>query len=270
MDIIQVIILGLVQAITEWVPLSSKTMGAIVYLQFFGGEPEKLISVLLYLHMGTLVAASLYFRKEIADIVRRLFASLHHVELLKKSKIGFLASALVMTGIVGIPLLAIGLFLLPTLDASLVIIIVGAGLVATGFLLSTQHKHRWRDAESATWEDGLLVGAMQGISVLPGVSRAGTTTTGLIWRGFDAKNAFLLSFLLSIPTVFCAEVFLWGMQGGVSAIPVGEGLALAASSFVFGYLTIGALISLAQRINVSSLAFVFGIIMIAAGLIGAG
>jgi len=270
MDIVGIVLLGLIQAISEWVPLSSKTMDAIAYLQFFGGEPGKLVSVLLFLHLGTLLAAAIYLRKEIADVARRFLSSPTNIAVQSRSKAGFLFAALAMTGAVGLPLLAIEYFLLPNLDGSMALTIVGAGLVATGFLLSTQHKHKWRAADASTWQDGLLVGAMQGISVLPGVSRAGTTTTALIWRGFDAESSFLLSFLLSIPTVFCAEVVLWGFQGGISAIPLEEGFALAASSFFFGYLTIGALLRIAQRINVASLAFVFGIIMLLAGLMGAG
>jgi len=270
MDIFQMIVLGLIQAISEWVPLSSKTMDAIAYLQFFGGEPGKLVSVLLFLHLGTLVAATIYLRKEIADVARRFLASPTNIAVQSRSEAGFLIAALAMTGVVGVPLLAIEYYLLPNLNGGIVLSIVGAGLVVTGFLLSTQHKHKWRTSESATWKDGILVGLMQGISTLPGVSRAGTTTTALIWKGFDAENSFRLSFLLSIPTVFCAEVLLWAFQGGVSAIPLEEGLMLAASSFVFGYLTIGALLRIAQRINVASLAFVFGIIMLVAGLMGTG
>ena len=270
MDIFQIIVLGLIQAITEWIPLSSKTMDALAYLQFFNGEPEKLVSVLLFLHLGTLLASAIYFRREIAIFAKGFLSSPTNIRLQSKSRAGFLISALVMTGIVGVPLLAIEYFLLPNMDGGLLLSVVGAGLVLTGFLLSTQHKHRWRTVESATWEDGIMVGAMQGLSTLPGVSRAGTTTTALIWKGFDAENSFRLSFLLSIPTVFCAEIALWAFQGGVSAVPVEEGLVLAGSSFFFGYLTIGALINIAQKINVASLAFIFGIIMLVAGLIGAG
>jgi undecaprenyl-diphosphatase len=150
---------------------------------------------------------------------------------------------------------------------------MGAGLILTGFLLTTQHKHRWRASASASWQDGILTGALQGLSVLPGVSRAGCTTTGLIWRGFDAESAFHLSFLLSIPTVFIAEMLLWAAQlaqPGASTIPLSDGLMLAASSFVFGYITINALLKLAHRINVASLAFLFGIMMLVFGIMRMG
>jgi undecaprenyl-diphosphatase len=270
MDILQILFLGLVQAIAEWFPLSSKTMDTLVYTGLYGGANENVVSVLLFLHIGTLLAAALYFRKELVGLAREV---LHEPAAFRRhanTKVGYIVTALFFTGVVGIPLLLVLHFVLPSLNATVLLSVMGAGLILTGFLLTTQHKHRWRLASTANWQDGVLTGVLQGLSVLPGVSRAGCTTTGLIWRGFDAESSFHLSFLLSIPTVFLAELLLWGAQMGSSSIPLAEGLALAASSFVFGYITINALLRLAHRINVASLAFLFGILMLIFGIIGMG
>lgn len=286
MDIIQIIILGFVQALTEWLPLSSKTMDTIVYTQFFNGDKAAILPLLLYLHIGTMVAAGIYFRKEIFQLAVKFFTGLknarqHHggspiravralVSREAEGRVGFLVAALAFTGIVGLPILLVETFVLPNLDAGALFSVMGAGLIVTGFMLTAQRKNRWRGYETAGWKDGVLTGALQGLSALPGVSRAGSTTTALVWRGFDAESAFHLSFLLSIPTVFCMEVVFWLAQGGVSAVPVSDGLLLAASSFLFGYLTIGVLTKIAHKINVASLAFVFGIMMLAFGLFGLG
>ncbi|VVB72430.1 Undecaprenyl-diphosphatase [uncultured archaeon] len=69
MDLFSIIVLGLVQGITEWIPISSKTQVTLVYLQFLGGSPSQVIPILLYSHLGTLFAASLYFRYEIKPIL---------------------------------------------------------------------------------------------------------------------------------------------------------------------------------------------------------
>lgn len=270
MDILQIIILGLVQAITEWLPLSSKTMDTIIYKDIFAGSPESVVSVLLFLHLGTLAAATVYFRKEIFASWGRFFRSPLPFRKHQNTEFGFVATAVLFTGIVGVPILAIERYLLPTLDSAALMTLMGAGLIVTGFLLTSQAKNRWRSAESVTWQDGILTGALQGLSTIPGVSRAGTSTTGLIWRGFNSESAFHLAFILSIPTVLIAEVVLWGAQGGISAIPISDGLALAASSFVFGFFTIRALLEVAHRINVAWLAFIFGIMMVVIGLIGIG
>jgi len=270
MDILQAIILGAVQAVTEWLPLSSKTMDTLVYAQFFGGEKSGIIPVLLFLHIGTMLAAAIFFRKEIVELIKKAVQRRTDIQRQADSKTGFLVAALLCTGAIGLPILAIEQFILPDLKGGALLSVMGAGLVLTGFMLTAQHKNRWRNHETASWKDGVLTGALQGISALPGVSRAGATTTALVWRGFDAESAFHLSFLLSIPTVFCMEVVLWLAQGGVSAIPVSEGLALALSSFLFGYLTIGTLTRIAHRINIASLAFLFGMMMLAFGLLGVG
>src|SRR5271157_1202494 len=114
---------------------------------------------------------------------------------------------------------------------------MGLGLLVTGFLLLRQKGSNTRKAESAGWKDGIFTGLLQGLSILPGVSRAGTSTSGLIWRGFDSQSSFNLSFLLSIPTVIFAEMIFY-IGGSLASFPVSDGILLAASSFVFGYLTL--------------------------------
>ena len=274
MDIVQIMILGLVQAVTEWLPLSSKTMDTLAYTRVFGGSVENVVPLLLFLHIGTFCAAAIYFRREIAGVAREFFSAPLDIDRHKRGKVGFLATAILFTGIVGVPILIIEKFLLSSLSLDLLFSLMGAGLILTGFMLTTHKANRWRTADAASWKDGILTGALQGLSTIPGVSRAGCSTTGLIWRGFDAESAFHLSFLLSIPTVFIAEMVLWGAQmltgGNAAPMPLADGLALALSSFVFGYITINVLLKLAHRINVASLAFLFGIMMLVFGLIGIG
>ncbi|MCX6769355.1 MAG: undecaprenyl-diphosphate phosphatase [Candidatus Micrarchaeota archaeon] len=270
MDIFQAIVLGIVQAVTEWLPLSSKTMDTLVYTRFFGGSMGSVVSVLLFLHIGTLLAATVYFRAEIFQVARKFLSAPTDWRMHRRNEVGFLITALFFTGVVGIPLLAIEKLFLPTLEANALLTLMGAGLVLTGFLLSTQKKNRWKLAHSACAEDGVLTGLLQGLSVIPGVSRAGCTTSALIWKGFDAESAFHLSFLLSIPSVFVAEVVIWVAQGGISALPLVDGLMLIGTSFVFGYATIKVLLEFAHKINVASLAFVFGIMMLIFGLVGVG
>lgn len=277
MDILQIVILGLVQAVTEWLPLSSKTMDTLVYTKLFGGNSANVIPILLFLHIGTLLAATLFFRKEIVSLAKKFLSAPTIIKRHENTEIGFLFTSIFFTALLGFPILIAETFFLGKLDAGALLSVMGAGLILTGFLLTSQHRNKWRTAESATWKDGVLTGLLQGLSALPGVSRAGTSTTGLIWRGFDAESSFHLSFLLSIPTVFLAEMVLWAYQiffshqaAAIGAIPLIDGLALALSSFVFGYITIGVLIKLAHRINVAWLAFAFGIMMVLFGLVGIG
>ncbi|MEM4554690.1 MAG: undecaprenyl-diphosphate phosphatase [Candidatus Anstonellaceae archaeon] len=269
LNLSQIILLGLVQALTEWLPLSSKTISTLVYMEFFGYDSSTVISALLFLHFGTLLAATVYFRTHIRHLLKAFISNPFSLKANSESKIGFLFSSLVMTGLVGIPLLLAQKLALPLLDGNSIYILMGAGLIVTGFLLSSKKAMADRSAENATWKDGILVGALQGLSVLPGVSRAGATTAALVWRRFNPESAFQLSFLLSIPTIFAAEILFWGFQNGnFASLPIHDGVLLAASSFFFGYLTIDMLIKIAQKLNLAWLAFSFGIMMLLFGLWG--
>ncbi|MFA5247089.1 MAG: undecaprenyl-diphosphate phosphatase [Candidatus Micrarchaeia archaeon] len=269
MDILTIIALGLVQGIAEWVPISSKTQVTATWLSLFGGDPAAVMPILLYVHIGTVLAAMIYFRKEISQMLSSILKKPLEISTYQKGETGFLVTAIAFTGLLGFPLLLLEKTFFPTLNASALFGVMGAGLMLTGFLLDSQKgRPAERKKESVTWKDGILTGILQGLSVLPGVSRSGTSTTGLIWRGFDSENSFHLSFLLSIPTVVCAELVLY-LGGAAFSFPIADGLLLALSSFVFGYITIDALLKAVKRISVAKIAYFLGAIMIAAWMLGA-
>jgi len=269
MDAITIFVLGLVQGIAEWVPISSKTQVSLTWLKVFNGDPATLVPILLYLHVGTLLAAAIYFRKEIMEILRSVLSKPFSKSTYSEGKTGFLITSLFLTGVIGFPLLYLEKKFFPTLDTSVLFALMGAGLVLTGLLLLSQNGAKERRKESATWKDGVLTGVLQGLSVLPGVSRSGTSTTGLIWRGFSSEDSFHLSFLLSIPTVICAEMVFY-ISGEIAAFPITDGILLAACSFVFGYLTLDALLKIMKKVSLAYFALAMGVVMIAAWLLGAG
>lgn len=269
MDLASIILLGLVQGVTEWVPVSSKTQDAFVYLHFLGGSPDYVVPILLYLHLGTLIAAALYFRKELAVICRKILSKPLKLETYARGKVGFLLAALFCTGVVGFPIFYLEKKLFPDLNASGIYLLMGAGLILTGMLLLSQRKKRLRTSGSVGFRDGILTGLMQGLSTLPGVSRAGTTSTALIWRSFDAESAFNLSFLLSIPSVALTEVvFYIGKAAG--SLPFTDGIALSAASFVFGYLTLDIILRLVKKVNLSYVTIALGVLIIISAAFNAG
>src|SRR5512136_553653 len=102
MDIVSLLILGIVQGITEWIPISSKTQVTFVYLTFLKGNISEVIPILLYAHLGTLLAAMLYFRKEIVCLGRTFSDSPFDFRDHLRGKAGFLFTALLFTGLVGV------------------------------------------------------------------------------------------------------------------------------------------------------------------------
>jgi len=278
MDLLSAILLGIVQGVSEWLPISSKTLDLFVFLQFLEGSESEAIPVLLFLHLGTVFAAILYFRKRILQIASSLL-KVRSIPAFLKTEASFYFFALAGTGAVGLPLLAIQSMFLPSIGTGALFAIMGLGLLATAALLHLQKKGEGnknlrggeataeKTAEQTTIKDAILTGLFQGLSVLGGLSRSGTTTTALVLSKFEPKAVFELSFILSIPTILCAEVLFYFLDGSFASYDIGQGATLALSSFVFGYLTIDALIRLAQRINLASLAALFGILMVAAGLL---
>ena len=269
MDILSIIILGLVQGVTETIPLSSKTQDALVYLKVLHGDPSLTVPILLYLNIGSVLATLFYFRKDVLEMTLSLMKKPLDIKTHAEGKIGFIFTALLLTGIIGVPLLLAEKKFFPALDLGFIYGLMGAGLIITGMLLLLQKGAKVRQVGAVTWKDGILTGVMQGFSILPGISRSGTSTTALIWRGFDSESSFHLSFLLSIPTIMLAELVLY--SGGLfTAFPVKDGLLLALSAIVFGYLTIGTILAIVKRVNLGYVALALGCIVIAAAYFGFG
>jgi len=269
MDLISIVLLGIVQGITEWIPLSSKTQDTIAFLSFLHGDPASVISVILYLHIGTVLAAAVYFRNELVKLVDGFLKRPVDLHKHANGELGFLFTSLLFTGLVGLPILLLEMKFIANLNGSLLYAIMGAGLMVTGVFLLIQRRVEARNKDNAGWRDGILTGLMQGLSVLPGVSRSGTSTTALILRGFDSESSFHLSFLLSIPTVVLAELIFY-IGGNLRVFPVVDGMMLALSSFVVGYLTLGGLLKAVRRINLAYIALGLGIVIVLVGLLGAG
>jgi undecaprenyl-diphosphatase len=270
MDIPSIIILGIVQGVTEWIPVSSKTQVTFVYLKFLNGNIASVIPILLYVHIGTVIAATIYFRKEIAEMISSVMKKPTDFKTHFNGKVGFLFTSLLFTGVLGLPLLYLEKKVFSSsLELGWLYAIMGALLLVTGFLLLVGRGSSNRKVKDVTWRDGILTGLLQGISILPGISRDGTSTTGLIWQNFDSESSFHLSFLLSIPTVLFAEIFL-DYAGGFVSFPITDGILLALVSLVVGYFVMDIVLKVVKKVNMAYVVFALGIIMIVAGLLSAG
>jgi undecaprenyl-diphosphatase len=261
MDFFSIILLGLVQGITEWIPISSKTQVTLVYLHFLGGSPSLVIPILLYSHLGTLFAASIYFRKELKAIIEVILSNPFNYRTYTLGKTGFIINALLFTGLVGLPILYLEKTILPSLNGTSIFVLMGIGLIITGIMLFSQRRPKFRRSECVDWKDGIFTGLLQGLSTLPGVSRAGTTSTALIWRSFDSESAFQLSFLLSIPSVVMAEILFY-IFSPIGNLPFTDGISLVISSFIFGYLSLDFILYFVKRINIAYLTMLLGLLIL--------
>jgi undecaprenyl-diphosphatase len=256
---VQSLVLGIVQGITEWLPVSSEGINTLIQLHFFEKPLSEAIQISLWLHAGTLLAAILYFRKDIAALLRHVpqyTRELRSRQATEQSKlITFLIISTVLTGAIGAPLLLIGLKQ-ENVPAGIVMAVIGGFLIVTG--LVQRYAPRFSGTrETTSVKDAVIVGVVQAFAAFPGLSRSGLTISTLLFRGYDPQHAIRISFLMSIPVVLAAEVGL-GLIDGVS-FDVAAIVGLMAA-FIFGILTIGALIKLAARIRFWKFCIVLGIV----------
>lgn len=259
------IILGSLQGVTEWLPISSEAV-LVLTQTFFGGEKslEEMIKLSLFLHMGTFLAALIYFRGEIIHVIKNLFRY-GKANTRTKRIITFLILATSVSGAIGILLWQLVLEAAEEVELTGkgIILIIGVLLLMTAWLQLKKRDERTRTEESLNPCDGVLLGIGQGLAVLPGISRSGITVAALLLRGFDDTVSLRLSFLLSMPIVLAGNIFLNIKAFALDATAF-MGLFF---SFVFGILTIHYLLRLASRINFGYFVLIFGILTIASTLL---
>ncbi|MBI4118359.1 MAG: undecaprenyl-diphosphate phosphatase [Parcubacteria group bacterium] len=263
------IILGITQGVFEWLPISSE--GAIVFLEanFFHqlGELSNIIQYALLLHLGTALAAIIYLWNDIVRLFKSIFAhdpNNPHT----KGELRFLALATLISGILGLALLQGIIYFenIVPIASQGITVAVGVLLLATGYIQIKARKTRKerKDSAALTWRDDVLVGIAQGLAVLPGLSRSALTVSTLMLRGYDDKEAFRLSFLLSIPIVLLGNIFLNIKDFTLTT----NSLVAIFFSFVFGLLTIHILLKLAERYPFGPIAVFFGVLVLLSAFFG--
>ncbi|WP_254546088.1 undecaprenyl-diphosphate phosphatase [Halomarina pelagica] len=240
------LVVGLLQGIFEWLPISSE--GQItLYLTVVEGLPGVVATRFsLFLHLGTALSATAYYRREVATVVRSIPEWRPTSAVERTPEVTFLAVATLVSGVVGVAAYATVEGAVSTLSGGAFVALVGVLLIATGVLQRTA-AGTVGGRETLTLADALLVGAMQGLAVLPGVSRSGSTTGALLLRGHDGPESFRLSFLLSIPAAIGAGALVVADEGIPALAPETALVALAVSALV-GYLTIDALMRVVERV----------------------
>ncbi len=258
--IFQGFILGAVQGITEWLPISSEGINTLILLHFFQKLPTEAIQISIWLHTGTLLAALIYFRKDIVDLGRHLPQYVRELRASggteRDTMTTFLILSTVITGVVGAPLWLVlnGIIETPlwflalsqeATSSGLVIAIIGVFLIITGVV--QKYAPRFSGTKTtAGIKDAVLLGVVQAFSVFPGLSRSGLTVSALLFRGYEVKHAIRMSFLMSIPVVLAAEIGL-SLINGISFDLLTASAIVTA--FFFGILTIGIMLRIATRIH---------------------
>lgn len=239
MTYFQAIILGLIQGLAEFLPISSS--GHLALLQyFFGVDSEQVLPFAVLLHLGTLISVFIIYWKDICELVAELGRVIKDIFTGKGLRInanptrrlGFMIIvATIPTGIMGL------LFNDFFNNLYLNIVAIAAGLIITGIILLVAEKigKSNKGVMEMKFKHAVFVGIMQGIAICPGISRSGSTLFGGLISGLDRKFAVKFAFLVSIPSILgsvvmeAPDAFAQGMDMSLLG-PVIAGVIIAAIS----------------------------------------
>lgn len=236
------IVLGAIQGLTECIPISSKSVVSLAGKLFFGANISQSVVNALFLHIGTFLAAVIYFRTEVWKIITS-----------DRKTLQFMIVATFFTGLVGVPLLTF--FVNFSLNDALASLLIGVLLLGLFFLYKLQRVKGKKKVPSAG--DGVWTGISQGLSAIPGVSRSGITLFTLLQRKFSLEKAFELSFIMSLPAVAGVQILLPMLKSGFTVSL--EMLVGCFTSFIVGLVTIGWLMKFAKKSEFSKAVLILGL-----------
>lgn len=241
-NLIKIITLGIVQGVTEFLPVSSS--GHLVILQYFF-EIQEGLTLDVFLHFGTLLAVMIVYWDDIIGMVtlKPEYRKLTYYVLLGS----------VPAGVIGILFEDIFEHLFSTL------IVVGFALLVTGLLLwlSDRIAIEERELEDMNLVDAVVVGCAQAFAIIPGVSRSGSTIVVGLFKGLDRKLAAKYSFLLSVPVIGGATLLQVKdlVTVGLNNITLMELMIGTLSATIAGYFSIKLLLKLINQEKLSMFAY---------------
>lgn len=242
MDLFQAIVLGIVQGLTEFLPISSS--GHLRIVPAFAGWDDPGAAFTAVIQLGTMAAVVLYFREDLMRIGRAWTASLRDPS--RRSELDARLGWYLIVGTVPIVIFGVA-FSRQIENGARDLYLIGTTLILLGIVLLIAEKvsRRDRDLSTITRRDAIVVGFAQALALIPGVSRSGATITAGLFLGMDRVSAARFSFLLSIPAVVLSGVYeLRDVVDGSAEGAAGLGPTAVATVFAFisGYLSIALLL----------------------------
>ncbi|MBD3263046.1 hypothetical protein GF374_01560 [Candidatus Woesearchaeota archaeon] len=236
------ILLGILQGIFEWLPISSEGIVALASL------PQEInpIDIALFLHLGTFFAVLIYFRKDWGNV------------LIGKDKklLKFLIIATIISLAVGLPLY-LSVRNTAALGGSILLLLTGFGLLATSYFHKTKRKFGFAMNKLA-----MVTGLLQGLAVIPGLSRSGATIFGLSFGKLKPIEILKYSYMMSAPIVLVSTVYI-----SLTNTIIFQAWPALITSFIIGLLSLHVLIKLSKKINFFKFTLMFGILCLVGGSI---
>jgi undecaprenyl-diphosphatase len=261
-SLLQAIVYGIVQGATEFLPVSSNAHIRIVPALLHWQDPGAAFTAVIQL--GTVLAVLIYFAKDLGKAFTGWLGSLTGKNKdSQDAKVGWA----VLYGT--LPIVVLGLAFHKQIEGSLRSLYIIAGtLIFMGFVMFIADKYatQKRGLDSVTPKDGLITGLWQALALLPGMSRSGSTISGLFFAGFDRNSAARFSFLMSVPSVALAGLYEAFKERAALSGPLLMPIAVATIvSFIVGYAAIAGFIKFLQKNGIGPFVvyrIVLGIVLI--------
>jgi undecaprenyl-diphosphatase len=239
-DALQAIVLGIVQGLTEFLPVSSTAHLRIVPAFFGWDDPGAAFTAVVQL--GTLAAVLVYFRRDLWTIASAWVRSALARERQPQDPDARLGWYIILGTI---PIGIFGFIFRDQIETGgRNLYLIGSALIVLGLVLYAADEvgRRTRTLEQINRDDGVTIGLAQALALIPGVSRSGATISAGLFRGFDRPSAARYSFLLSVPAVVLSGLFELRKVGGPHQPDVGAVLIATLVAFVVGYASIAFLL----------------------------
>lgn len=253
MGYIEAIVLGLVQGLSEFLPISSS--GHLALLQnLFEINEDKVIFFAVLLHIGTLVSIFVVYHKDIYALIKELFLLFKDIFTGKGLRIEErpIRKLGIMIIVSSIPTAIMGLLFSDYIDkifGSLTVIAIC--WIITGFILlfSEKLKNNIKEIEGMKYRNAIFIGICQGLAIMPGISRSGSTIVGSLVTGLKREFAVEFAFLISIPAILGSAIleFPKAIKAGIEPSTIGPIIVGFLVAAISGYFAITTMIKIVSK-----------------------
>ncbi|MCL2573136.1 MAG: undecaprenyl-diphosphate phosphatase [Defluviitaleaceae bacterium] len=243
MTLLEAIILGIIQGLAEFLPISSS--GHLALGQYLFGIDEGNLVFIIVVHIGTLIPVVIVYRKAIWELIKKPFQKMTYLLI-----------------IATVPAAVVAIFFEDAIEAALTSIsFLAAGFVATGLVLIGTDRLRKtsKKSDEITYLDAALIGIAQAVAVFPGISRSGSTIAASLARGINREDAAKFAFLMSIPAILGALLIqiIHVFRGNIvladlDFLTLGAGFVASALS---GYLAINFMLAAIKKAKLRYFAY---------------
>ncbi|MCK4687207.1 MAG: undecaprenyl-diphosphate phosphatase [Candidatus Lokiarchaeota archaeon] len=268
---IEYLIIAILQGLFEWLPISSSGQVMIFSTTLFNISPEEAFSLAIFLHLGTALAVIFKFRVDFIKIFKSIVPKVNNIDEIDIKKRNWLIYATIGTAITAIPLYFLFKILIITrftaFQGDIITLIISGLLIVTGLIL-LKVKKAFGDnvitdiSKDQIKKDSFISGLVQGVSILPGISRSGVTVSTIIYEKYNQENALKLSFLMSVPVVFASigVDIIFGEGSVFGTLDILTIFLITLISFIVGYFSIEILLKIANKIEFGYFCVLYGII----------